>query len=143
LILIDENARYVVGRGVDEGAERADIIAPPAEVGDIQAGNVSQLRVGSLNVVGNSPACIGRDAVGAYAMTLTCTHAGCDMGVNGSVSPAGIICSCHGSEFDSNGNVVRGPAKYPLDHFAVTVDGDGNLTVHGDEIVGSDERLTV
>ncbi len=116
--------------------------APPAQVGDIQAGNVAQLPVGSLVVVGSSPACIGRDAGGVYAMTLTCTHAGCDMGVDGSVSPEGIMCACHGSEFDANGNVVRGPARYPLDHFAVTVDGEGNMTVHGDEIVGSDERVT-
>jgi Rieske Fe-S protein len=117
--------------------------AQPAPVGTVAAGNVSQLPVGSLRVVGNAPACIGRDAGGVYAMTLTCTHAGCDMGTNGSVSSQGIFCACHGSEFDANGDVVRGPASYPLDHFAVTMDTGGNLTIDGAQIVSAAERLPV
>ncbi|HXN32541.1 MAG TPA: Rieske (2Fe-2S) protein [Polyangiaceae bacterium] len=115
----------------------------PAQVGVIAAGNVAQLPVGSLRAVGNAPTCIARDAGGVYSMTLTCTHTGCDMGANGSVSPEGLFCGCHGSEFDVNGNVVVGPARYPLDHFAVSVDAGGNLTIHGDEVVGATERLTV
>src|SRR5579863_8330679 len=65
--------------------------APPVEVGSVGAGNVSGLPLGSLRVVASEPLCIGRDAGGIYAMTLTCTHAGCDMGVRGSVSPQGIV----------------------------------------------------
>jgi hypothetical protein len=38
---------------------------------------------------------------------------------------------------------VRGPATQPLDHFAVTVDSGGALTVHGGQIVGASQRLTV
>jgi cytochrome b6-f complex iron-sulfur subunit len=117
--------------------------ASPAQVGDVQAGNIAQLAVGSLEVVASEPVCIGRDSAGVYAMTLTCTHAGCDMGMFGSVSPQGIYCGCHGSEFDANGNVVRGPASRPLDHFDVTVDGSGELTVHSDQIVSTSQRLTV
>jgi nitrite reductase/ring-hydroxylating ferredoxin subunit len=108
---------------------------PPAQVGDIQAGNVDQLPVGSLVVVGTEAVCIGRDTGGIYAMTLTCTHAGCDIGETGSVSPQGLFCGCHGSEFDANGNVVRGPARQPLDHFDVTADDAGNLTIHGSQVV--------
>jgi Rieske Fe-S protein len=76
-------------------------------------------------------------------MTLTCTHAGCDIGQTGSVSPQGLVCACHGSTFDANGNVRGGPAPAPLDHFAVTVDGSGNLTIHGGEVVAQSQRLTV
>jgi Rieske Fe-S protein len=111
------------------------------QVGDLPAGNVSDLAVGTLNVVGSEPICIGRDPSGIYAMTLTCTHAGCDMGQHGSVSAQGVICGCHGSEFDPNGDVVRGPATQPLAHFAVTAATSGNLTVHGDQIVAASQRL--
>lgn len=117
--------------------------ATPAQVGVVSAGNVAQLAVGTLRVADGAPACIGRDAEGVYAMTLTCTHTGCDMGTNGSVSSQGLFCGCHGSEFDANGSVLRGPARYPLDHFAVTVDETGNLTIHGDQVVAATERLTV
>jgi len=116
---------------------------PPAQVGGVQAGNVARLPVGSLEVVGNEPLCIGRDAAGVYAMTLTCPHAGCDIGQAGSVSPQGLFCGCHGSEFDANGNVVRGPARQPLDHFEVTVDAAGDLTINSGQIVGASQRLAV
>jgi cytochrome b6-f complex iron-sulfur subunit len=117
--------------------------ASPAPVGDVAAGNVADLPVGSLDVVGSEPVCIGRDGGGIYAMTLTCTHAGCDMGENGTVSDRGLFCGCHGSEFDANGNVVRGPATRPLDHFDVTADASGNLVIHGGEIVSASQRLAV
>ena len=117
--------------------------AAPAQVGDVPAGNLSAVAVGSLASVGNEAVCMGRDAAGIYAMTLTCTHAGCDIGRTGTVSPRGLVCGCHGSEFDAHGNVTRGPATQPLDHFAVTVDASGNLTIHGDQIVDAGQRLAV
>lgn len=117
--------------------------ASPAQVGDVEAGDVAQLAVGSLNIVGAEPVCIGRDAEGIYAMTLTCTHAGCDIGRTGMVSARGLVCGCHGSKFDTNGNVVAGPATQPMDHFAVSVDASGSLTIHGDQIVGASDRLMV
>lgn len=114
----------------------------PVQVGDIAAGNVAELPIGSLNVVESSPVCIGRDLGGIYAMTLTCTHAGCDIGQSGTVSPRGLFCACHGSQFDANGNVVAGPARRPLDHFAVATDSSGNLTVDSNQIVEASRRLT-
>jgi cytochrome b6-f complex iron-sulfur subunit len=131
----------VVGAAVTTGACVAQV-ASPAAVGDVQAGNVNQLAVGSLTVVGAEAVCIARDAAGIYAMTLTCTHAGCDMGQTGSVSPQGLVCGCHGSEFDVNGNVVRGPATQPLAHFDVTVDAAGNLTIHGGDVIDASQRLS-
>jgi Rieske Fe-S protein len=117
--------------------------AGPAQFGDLSAGNVSALPVGSLRALASAPACIGRDSSGVYAMTLTCTHAGCDMGESGSVSPQGLVCACHGSEFDADGNVVRGPATQDLEHFAVSADASGNLTVHGGQTVSASTRLTI
>jgi len=67
--------------------------ATPDSVGVVQAGLVSSYPVGSLEPVGNLALAVGRDAKGLYAMTLTCTHAGCNMAVDGDVSASGIVCS--------------------------------------------------
>jgi nitrite reductase/ring-hydroxylating ferredoxin subunit len=114
---------------------------PPIDFGNLAAGTASSLHVGSLLVVGAEPVCIGRDPGGIYAMTLTCPHSGCDIGQTGNVSPQGLLCGCHGSTFDANGNVLSGPAPAPLDHFAVTADGSGNLTIHGGQVVAQSQRL--
>jgi nitrite reductase/ring-hydroxylating ferredoxin subunit len=132
----------VLGEAAALGACSAAGVSP-APVGDVAAGRVADLPVGSLRIVNALPVCIGRDAGGVYAMTLTCTHSGCDMGQTGSVTPNGLFCGCHGSEFDANGNVVRGPASQSLDHFAVTADSGGNLTIHGGQTVSASDRLAV
>jgi cytochrome b6-f complex iron-sulfur subunit len=105
------------------------------------AGNVSGLAVGQIRPVDGVSAAIARDAKGLYAMTLTCTHQGCDM--SGGVSSSRISCRCHGSQFSANGEVLQGPANQPLQHFAVTVDAQGEITVHGAEAVAADVRTAV
>ncbi len=87
----------------------------------------------------DAPAILARDAQGLYAMTITCTHEGCD------ISPAGTFldCPCHGSRFDLNGNVIQGPAGSPLTHFAVVVDAAGNITVQGETRVDASVRTPV
>lgn len=114
----------------------------PAKLGTVAAGNVSGLPLGTLRAVPGVPACIGRDHQGVYAMTLTCTHAGCDI-AQGTVAASGLVCPCHGSGFDANGAVTNGPATEPLQHFAVSVDAQGLLTIHGDMNVDASTRLMV
>jgi Rieske Fe-S protein len=113
----------------------------PAYLGDVAAGNASALTVPSLNVVQSMPVCIGRDSGGIYAMTLTCTHAGCDIG-KGTVGPSGLACPCHASQFDANGKVTHNPATIPLEHFAVSFDSAGNITIHTGQTVSPDTRYT-
>lgn len=110
--------------------------------GIVSAGNASSLTVGDVKVVPGASAAIARDAQGIYAMTLICTHQGCDMSTQGLVSSSGIDCGCHGSVFDVQGNVVRGPATSPLQHYQVTADAQGNLTVDGNIPVDAAARLT-
>ena len=86
---------------------------------------------------------LGRDAGGLYAMTITCTHQGCDVEPFGSGSSVTVRCPCHGSQFDRNGGVVHGPASSPLTHFAVSIDGSGKITIHGSKQVGADVRTAV
>lgn len=51
------------------------------------------------------------------AFLMLCTHKGCD------VKPAGaiMVCPCHGSEFSSEGKVLKGPAIEDLHAFPVQV----------------------
>ncbi|MBU5638425.1 Rieske (2Fe-2S) protein [Geomonas sp. Red69] len=55
-----------------------------------------------------------------YALNLVCTHLGCTV----NVTPAGLVCPCHGSEFDREGRVVKGPADRALERYQVNAVGD-------------------
>src|SRR4051812_1711560 len=70
--------------------------ASPAAFGDVPAGNVKDIAPGSLAVVASEPVMLGRDSAGLYAMTITCTHQGCDVEPSGSGSSVRVRCPCHG-----------------------------------------------
>lgn len=112
----------------------------PEPFGDVLVGNVADIAEDTLRPVPGEPVIIGRDADGLYAMTSTCTHEGCDMIADGHVNAQGVVCGCHNSRFDRNGAVRSGPARSPLQHFAVSVDATGAVTVHGAEPVSASQR---
>lgn len=56
------------------------------------------------------------------ALTSVCTHSNCDR--NWSLSNGNFRCSCHGSIFSTDGEVITGPATRPLTQFDVSIDGD-------------------
>jgi Rieske Fe-S protein len=45
------------------------------------------------------------------AYSARCTHLGC---LINKADNGNLVCPCHGSEFSSNGEVIRGPADKPL-----------------------------
>jgi cytochrome b6-f complex iron-sulfur subunit len=109
---------------------------PPT--GPVAAGNMSALAVGSLLVMTN--VVVARDANGVYAMSAVCTHAGCLLDDGASTIAAGLDCPCHGSTFDGNGGVTGGPARSPLQHYAVTIAADGGITVDGSQAASASSR---
>jgi len=111
----------------------------PEAFGDVTAGNISNLQVGSVRSISGAPAFIGRDTAGIYAMTSTCSHAGCDMSSSATLV-TNIECPCHQSLFNLNGGVVQGPASSPLTHFEVSLATDGTMTVHGATRVSASTR---
>jgi cytochrome b6-f complex iron-sulfur subunit len=48
------------------------------------------------------------------ALTAQCTHEAC---VVSNSSGQSFVCPCHGSEFDTTGHVIVGPAVAPLRQF--------------------------
>ena len=127
--------------GAASGCSSAGVA--PEQVGDVPAGNISGLPIDTLRAVGSRAVAIGRDANGVYAMTLTCSHAGCNMAVDGTVAFSGVYCRCHGSSFSNSGSVLGGPAPDPLEHFAVELDSAGELTIHGGQNVSATTRTPV
>jgi len=115
---------------------------PNAPAG-MAGGNIDDLPSGTLRVLTGFSAYIGRDDDGVYALSSICTHQGCDMTKQGSVSATQISCNCHGSRYDANGEVTSGPAVATLTHYEVEIDADGEITVHGDKKVPAETRLAV
>lgn len=76
-------------------------------VQEIAAGQGAILRQGMHKVA------VYRDDQGAlHAVSATCTHMGCIVHWNG--SERSWDCPCHGSRFDTQGEVLHGPAPTPL-----------------------------
>jgi len=51
-----------------------------------------------------------REGDTVYALDLVCTHLGCTV----TVTSSGLSCPCHGSHFDRQGRVLKGPADRSL-----------------------------
>ena len=57
-----------------------------------------------------------RDGGGEFlALDITCTHLGCTV----TATAQGFACPCHGSRFDTYGQVLRGPAPRALRRLAL------------------------
>lgn len=53
--------------------------------------------------------------------SAACPHAGCNVS---KVTDGKIICPCHGSAFNLDGSVDKGPATKPLESKTISVQGD-------------------
>ena len=57
------------------------------------------------------------------AVSPICTHRGCTVDVSG----ARLVCPCHGSTYDREGRVLKGPAERALTRYVIHRDGDDLL----------------
>lgn len=67
-----------------------------------------------------------RDSSGFYALSLVCTHLGCTV----AVTEDALSCPCHGSRFDRQGKVERGPANRNLERLELE-EQHGIIAVYG------------
>jgi cytochrome b6-f complex iron-sulfur subunit len=54
----------------------------------------------------------GDETIADYGLNAVCTHLGCVVPWKASANK--YVCPCHGSQYDSEGKVVRGPAPLSL-----------------------------
>jgi cytochrome b6-f complex iron-sulfur subunit len=77
---------------------------------------------------------------GYYAISSICTHLGCNVN---HVAGDGFACPCHGSLYDANGLVIKGPAPKPLAWFALSLSPRGELVIDEQRLVQPDYRFKV
>jgi nitrite reductase/ring-hydroxylating ferredoxin subunit len=72
---------------------------------------------------------VTRESASAFhALDSVCTHAGCTVGTF--VQQQGHMqCPCHGSRYDIQGRVIRGPAEENLAPFVIEFDGVDELKI--------------
>jgi len=67
------------------------------------------------------------DTLASYGLNAVCTHLGCVVPWNAGENK--FICPCHGSQYNSEGKVVRGPAPLSLALVHVEVDDSDQVTL--------------
>ena len=98
---------------------------PPTE---FDLGDVAGYPVGSRTLRLDIPAVIYNRGSEIVAYSLICTHLGCTIENDGDE----FACPCHGSRFDKNGVVLKGPAQRSLQKLRVDVLEDNTLRLYTD-----------
>lgn len=74
--------------------------------------------VGTLVQVNSFQAVKRTGATAFAAYSMVCTHQGCLTQLSSNI----FFCPCHGAEFNSSGQVIRGPASRALGQYATSYD---------------------
>jgi len=91
--------------------------------GKVRAGLIEEFRPGTVSHVAAGRFFISRLDEGLLAIWHRCTHLGCT--VPWVEAEGRFNCPCHGSIFNTRGEVLAGPAPRPLDLFPIEiVDGE-------------------
>jgi len=94
--------------------------AGPAHGGGEVIAEVADVPVGSGVIVGDTV--VTQPTAGVFkGFSSKCTHKGCTVN---EIADGTIHCPCHGSEFNLDGTVAKGPATRPLDAKSVEMEGD-------------------
>jgi len=100
---------------------------PPPISGEIRIPlmGIGETATATANLVGGlqTPLAVTRlSATQVVAVSRICTHMQCTVALP--ASPGGTLdCPCHGSRFQTNGQVVNGPAPRALFQFPARIEG--------------------
>jgi nitrite reductase/ring-hydroxylating ferredoxin subunit len=117
--------RFLVPNVLYEPSRRFDI-GPP-----------SNFPPDSVTLLPDQRLFVFNESDGFYVISSVCTHLGCNVKRGG----PGFACPCHGSQFDSGGQVVQGPAPKPLSWYTLSLSARGRLVVDLDQSVTPAFRL--
>ncbi len=118
----------ILGSGIVTIFSNLVFIKPRATYGQpsrFSIGTPDEFPPGTRIALGDQKVAVIREGDKMAAISITCTHLGCIVGV----SETGFACPCHGSRFDQDGNVTGGPAPKPLPWFEVTLAPNGELEI--------------
>ncbi|MEB3355922.1 MAG: cytochrome b6-f complex iron-sulfur subunit [Synechococcales bacterium] len=65
--------------------------------------------------------------IASYGLNAVCTHLGCVVPWNAAENK--FICPCHGSQYNNEGKVVRGPAPLSLALVHADINDDGKVAL--------------
>jgi Rieske Fe-S protein len=116
-------------------------VTPDAPVNQLQDGDAVAFKApansGFLELDGGGANAKDNRTYGGYAVktggktlffAVTCSHLGCSVSFNKDAKR--FDCPCHGSRFALDGQVIHGPALFPLSHLKVSENGN-DLLVYG------------
>lgn len=132
----------LAGAGVLSAFSNFVFIKPRATYGAPQRfsiGKPDDFPAGTRMALEGRRICVVREGNKLAAISTTCTHLGCIIGL----SETGFACPCHGSRFDQDGNVTGGPAPRPLPWYKVTLAPNGEIEVDKDSEVEPGSYITV
>ena len=132
----------LVGSGVLSAISNFVFIKPRATYGQPQRfsiGKPDAFPPGTRITLETRRVCVAREGNRLAAISTTCTHLGCIVGL----SDTGFACPCHGSRFDQDGTVTGGPAPRALPWFKLTLAPNGELEVDKDTEVAPGSYLTL
>ena len=105
------------------GTFGSKIIVPATRIPEVGAPPIS-VQEGRFRLINNED--------GVLALYWKCPHLGCTVPWDRTGSQ--FACPCHGSVFDRQGVLIKGPAPRPMDIMAVEMDQSGNLIVNTGDI---------
>jgi cytochrome b6-f complex iron-sulfur subunit len=82
---------------------------------------------------------IYRDRIQVKALSAVCTHLGCVV----KKIDSGFECPCHGSSYDQEGKILKGPAPRSLEWLMVELSRDGQIMVDSQRKVSENEALQI
>jgi len=132
----------LVGSGILSAFSNFVFLKPRATYGAPQrfsAGKPSDYPEGTRIAIEQRRVCIVREGGKLAAISTTCTHLGCIVGL----SETGFACPCHGSRYDQDGTVTGGPAPKPLAWYKISLAPNGELEIDKDVEVKPGTYLNV